>query len=69
MAIGMGFEWPGERCWKLEELCGYGYMPATLDQFTRELKLLGVSNTLWEVHARMLFLHPRAATKHGRLGP
>ena len=36
----------------LGELCGYPYMPSTLDLFTRELKYLGVSSTLWEVHAR-----------------
>lgn len=37
----------------LEELCGFGYMPATLEKFTGELKYAGVSSTLWEVHARL----------------
>jgi len=36
----------------LEELCGYSYMPSTLDLFSRELKYMRVSSTLWEVHAR-----------------
>jgi len=36
----------------LGELCGYPYMPSTLDLFTRELKYLGVSSTWWEIHAR-----------------
>jgi hypothetical protein len=36
-----------------EELCGFAYMPSTLDLFSRELKYVGVSNTLWEVHARI----------------
>jgi transposase len=35
----------------LNEVCGYPYMPATLDRFTRELKYAGVAATLWEVHA------------------
>jgi hypothetical protein len=34
------------------ELCGYEYMPSTLELFARELKFHGVSNTLWEIHAR-----------------
>src|SRR5580658_3986970 len=34
-------------------LCGYPYMPSTLDLFTRELKYLGVGSTWWEIHARM----------------
>jgi len=37
----------------LGELCGFAYMPSTLELFTRELKYLGVSSTLWEVHARL----------------
>lgn len=37
----------------LGELCGFPYMPSTLDLFARELKYLGVSNTLWEIHARL----------------
>ena len=37
----------------LEELCGFGYMPSTLDLLSRELKYIGVSSTLWEVHARL----------------
>jgi hypothetical protein len=52
--LGSG-RWDGIRVPRgelLEELCGYAYMPSTLDQFTRELKYLGVSNTLWEIHAR-----------------
>ena len=44
----------------LEELVGFPYMPATLEQFTRELKYVGVSSTLWEVHARLTL----AQTKH-----
>src|SRR5580658_1741672 len=37
----------------LGELCGYPYMPSTLDLFTRELKYLDVGSTWWEIHARM----------------
>ena len=53
--IGSG-RWDGMRVPRgelLGELCGYPYMPATLDQFTRELKYAGVSSTLWEVHGRL----------------
>ncbi|MCP4489356.1 MAG: hypothetical protein GY820_18905, partial [Gammaproteobacteria bacterium] len=39
----------------LKEVCGFPYMPATLDRFSRELKYAGVANTLWEVHARFWF--------------
>jgi len=42
--LGSG-RWDGIRVPKgqlLEELCGYAYMPSTLDLFTRELKYLGV---------------------------
>lgn len=52
--LGNG-RWDGIRVARgalLEDLCGYAYMPATLDLFARELKYLGVSSTLWEVHAR-----------------
>lgn len=52
--LGNG-RWDGIRVARgalLEELCGYAYMPATLDLFARELKYVGVSSTLWEVHAR-----------------
>jgi transposase len=52
--LGSG-RWDGIRVPRgdlLGELCGYAYMPSTLELFTRELKYLGVSNTLWEVHAR-----------------
>jgi transposase len=51
-----GGRWDGIRVSRgelLGELCGFPYMPATLDQFTRELKFLGVSSTLWEIHARL----------------
>jgi hypothetical protein len=51
-----GGRWDGIRASRgalLEELCGYAYMPATLDLFSRELKYVGVSITLWEVHARL----------------
>lgn len=51
-----GGRWDGIRAacgTLLEELCGFGYMPSTLDLFSRELKYVGVSNTLWEVHARL----------------
>jgi len=37
----------------LGELCGFEYMPDTLDLFTREMKYVGVQNTMWEIHARM----------------
>ncbi|MBC8426755.1 helix-turn-helix domain-containing protein [bacterium] len=52
--LGSG-RWDGIRVSRgelLGELCGYAYMPSTLDLFTRELKYLGVAPTLWEVHAR-----------------
>jgi transposase len=52
--LGSG-RWDGIRVPRgelLEELCGFAYMPSTLDLFTRELKYLGVSPTLWEIHAR-----------------
>jgi hypothetical protein len=52
--VGSG-RWDGMRVPRgalLGELCGYPYMPATLDLFTRELKYLGVASTLWEIHAR-----------------
>jgi hypothetical protein len=51
-----GGRWDGIRAARgalLEELCGFEYMPATLDLFSRELKYVGVANTLWEVHARL----------------
>jgi len=51
-----GGRWDGIRTARgalLEELCGFPYMPATLDLFSRELKYMGVSSTLWEVHARL----------------
>jgi hypothetical protein len=57
--IGSG-RWDGLRVPRgelLGELCGFAYMPSTLDLFTRELKYLGVSNTLWEVHARLWLSH------------
>ena len=54
--IGSG-RWDGMRASSadtfLNEICGYPYMPATLDRFARELKYAGVANTLWEVHARL----------------
>ena len=53
--LGSG-RWDGIRAPRgalLEELCGFAYMPATLDLFSRELKYAGVSSTLWEVHARL----------------
>jgi len=53
--LGSG-RWDGIRVPRgdlLGELCGYPYMPSTLDLFTRELKYLGVSSTLWEIHARL----------------
>ena len=37
----------------LDELCGFPYMPSTLDLFARELKYVGVASTLWEIHARL----------------
>ncbi len=57
--LGSG-RWDGIRVPRgelLEELCGYAYMPSTLELFTRELKYLGVSNTMWEIHARHWFHH------------
>jgi len=51
-----GGRWDGIRTSRgalLEELCGFPYMPSTLDLFTRELKYVGVASTLWEVHARL----------------
>ena len=51
-----GGRWDGIRVARgalLEELCGFAYMPSTLDLFSRELKYVGVSSTLWEVHARL----------------
>ena len=53
-----GGRWDGIRVARgalLEELCGFAYMPSTLDLFSRELKYVGVSSTLWEVHARIWF--------------
>lgn len=51
-----GGRWDGMRMPRagalLNEVSGHSYMPATLDRFTRELKYVGVSATLWEVHAR-----------------
>lgn len=53
--LGSG-RWDGIRVPRgelLSELCGFPYMPSTLDLFTRELKFVGVAGTLWEVHARL----------------
>lgn len=53
--LGNG-RWDGIRAARgelLGELCGYAYMPSTLDLFTRELKFLGMASTWWEVHARL----------------
>ena len=53
--LGSG-RWDGIRVARgqlLEELCGFAYMPSTLELFSRELKQVGVSSTLWEVHARL----------------
>jgi len=53
--IGSG-RWDGIRVPRgelLGELCGFAYMPGTLDKFTRELKYAGVASTLWEVHGRL----------------
>jgi hypothetical protein len=53
--LGSG-RWDGIRVPRgelLEELCGFAYMPATLEKFTGELKYAGVSSTLWEIHARL----------------
>lgn len=50
-----GGRWDGLRAARgalLEEVCGFPYMPATLDLFTRELKYAEVSGTLWEFHAQ-----------------
>jgi hypothetical protein len=58
-----GGRWDGIRVARgalLEELCGFAYMPSTLDLFSRELKYLGVSSTLWEVHARLWLAQTRA---------
>lgn len=52
-----GGRWDGIRVFQgdklLEEVCGFPYMPGTLDKFTRELKYAGVASTMWEVHARL----------------
>jgi hypothetical protein len=51
-----GGRWDGIRAARgalLQELCGFEYMPATLDLFSRELKYVGVASTLWEVHAQL----------------
>jgi hypothetical protein len=51
-----GGRWDGIRVARgelLGELCGFAYMPSTLELFSRELKYVGVSSTLWEVHARL----------------
>jgi transposase len=53
--IGSG-SWDGMRTSRgglLEELCGYAYMPSTLQLFTGELKYSGVGDVLWEAHARV----------------
>ena len=58
-----GGRWDGIRVARgalLEELCGFAYMPSTLDLFSRELKYLGVSSTLWEAHARLWLAQTRA---------
>ena len=50
-----GGRWDGLRIPRghlLEEFCGFPYMPTTLDLFARELKVVGVAQTLWEIHAR-----------------
>ena len=55
--LGNG-RWDGIRVARgdlLGELCGYAYMPSTLDLFTRELKFMGMASTWWEVHARIWF--------------
>jgi transposase len=60
--LGSG-HWDGIRVSRgdlLGELCGYPYMPSTLDLFTRELKFLGVANTWWEVHARLWLRQTKA---------
>ena len=59
--LGSG-RWDGIRVARgdlLGELCGYPYMPSTLDLFTRELKFLGISNTWWEIHARLWLAQTR----------
>jgi len=59
--LGNG-RWEGLRCAQgelLEELCGYPYMHSTLDLHARELKYLGVSSTLWEIHARVTWEQSR----------
>lgn len=53
--LGTG-RWDGIRVARgalLEELCGFAYMPSTLDLFSRELKYVGASGTLWEAHAQL----------------
>lgn len=60
--IGSG-RWDGMRVPTgelLGELCGFAYMPATLERFTRELKYAGVASTLWEVHGRLWLNQTRA---------
>lgn len=60
--LGSG-RWDGIRVARgalLGELCGYPYMPSTLDLFTRELKFLGMAGTWWEVHARLWLSQTKA---------
>jgi len=50
--LGNG-RWDGlrtERGRLLGELCGFEYMPSTLDLMMRELKYLGAADALWETH-------------------
>ena len=60
--LGTG-RWDGIRVARgalLGELCGYPYMPSTLDLFTRELKFVGMAGTFWEVHARLWLSQTKA---------
>ncbi|MCD6499219.1 MAG: hypothetical protein J7M25_13085 [Deltaproteobacteria bacterium] len=60
--LGSG-RWDGIRVPRgelLGELCGFAYMPATLDKFTRELKYAGVASRLWEVHGGLWLAQTRA---------
>ena len=67
--LGSG-RWDGIRVSRgelLEELCGFGYMPATSEKFTGELKYAGVSSTLCEIHARKWLEQTRAWGDERRL--
>jgi hypothetical protein len=51
----------------MEEVCGFPYMPETLQKMLRELKFAGIAFELWEIMARVVL---RAHQQwHGGVGP